>query len=253
VNFAHIPIGPISLNFYGLMYAFGAVTGYFLTVWFSKKIGRKLPHEILSDIIFWGMIGGVIGGRIFYIFAYDFSFFLEHPSQIIAVWNGGMSIHGGLIGGGISAFIFLKKKKFPFWKTVDMFMPALALGLAFGRFGNFINGELPGKLTEMPWGIDFGDGLLRHPSSLYAMGKDILLCGILLLLGIKGQKPGVLTGSFFLLLGCFRFLVEFFREPDPQIGFLTLGLSLGQWLSVFVIFFGTWCLWKTRFFREEKK
>lgn len=239
MSFAHISLGPITLHFYGLMYALAAICGVFITYWIAKKKNIDITRTDIADVVFWVMIGGVIGGRIAYVLVYDFSYFFENPSQIPAVWNGGMSIHGGLVGGGIALVTILKIKKIPFVQTVDLFMPALALGLMFGRFGNFVNGELPGRITESSWGIDFGDGENRHVSSLYAAFKDFTLCVILLsVLFFTRPKAGVVTGLFFMLYGTFRFVVEFFREPDAQVGFLALGLSLGQWLSVGVFLFG---------------
>ncbi len=238
-SLAHISLGPITLHFYGLMYATAAVSGYFVTKWFANRMGAKISPDAIADIIFWTMIGGVLGGRIFYVLVYDFSYFLLSPLQIFAVWNGGMSIHGGLLGGAVALYFVIKKHGLDFRRGVDFFMPALALGLAFGRLGNFVNGELPGRVTDVIWGMDFGDGMNRHPSSLYAVCKDLLLCFIIVILGVKKQlAPGVLTGLFFVLLGVFRFIVEFFREPDPQLGLLAFGLSMGQWLSFGVFFFG---------------
>lgn len=239
MEFAHISLGPLTLHFYGLMYALAAINAVFLTHWIAKKKNITISRTDLTDIVFWGMIGGVLGGRIGYIFLYDFSYFLQHPLQIFAVWNGGMSIHGGLVGGGIALVSIIKIKKLPFMQTVDLFMPALALGLMFGRFGNFVNGELPGRITESSWGVDFGDGENRHVSSLYAAFKDFTLCGILLFVSLVVRpRSGILTALFFLLYGVFRFIVEFFRQPDPQVGFLAFGLSMGQILSLFVFFFG---------------
>ena len=238
-SLAHISIGPLTLNFYGLMYAMSAVCGYFVTKWFFRWRQQLIPKEAISDIIFWTMIGGVLGGRLFYVLVYNPLYFIENPAKILAVWNGGMSIHGGFLGGGTALFLIVKKLKLPFVKTVDFFMPALALGLAFGRLGNFVNGELPGRITDISWGLDFGDGENRHPSSLYAVFKDVLLFSILIILGIwKKLHAGTLTALFFIALGIFRFTVEFFRAPDPQLGLLAFGLSMGQWLSVGVFVFG---------------
>ena len=239
MSFAHISIGPLTLNFYGLMYALAAVVAVFFTHFVAQRRNVDISRTDIADIVFWTMIGGVLGGRLAYVLVYNFSYYMSHLSKIPAVWDGGMSIHGGLVGGGIALFLIIKKQKRSFSETVDLFMPALALGLAFGRVGNFVNMELPGRITDVPWGMDFGDGENRHVSSLYAAGKDILLSGILLVLVLFIRpQPGVVTACFFLLYGVFRFVVEFFREPDPQIGFLLFGFSMGQWLSVAVFLFG---------------
>jgi len=239
LDIAHLSLGPLTLNFYGLMYAVAFVVAYYVTHWYAKKLGSDLSKENIADIIFYTAIGGVIGGRLGYVFIYSPELYLSNPAQIFAVWKGGMSIHGGLIGGALGVFLIIKKLKLPFRETVDLFMPALALGLFFGRIGNFVNGELPGRVTDAPWGMDFGDGENRHPSTLYAAGKDLLLFGVLFSMGLtKKLRPGTLISLFFIIYGLFRFFVEFFREPDPQVGLLLFDLSMGQWLSVGVILFG---------------
>lgn len=221
------------------MYACAALSSIVVTFWVAKKKALPLSFVDVSDIVFYTMIGGVIGGRLAYVLLYDPLYFWEHPQDIIAVWKGGMSIHGGFTGGLIAFILTLKQKKIPFYQTIDLFMPALALGLAFGRMGNFVNGELPGRITNVSWGMDFGDGENRHPSSLYSVVKDLLLCGIMLaILFIKKPKPGTVFGMFVVFYGLFRFTVEYFRAPDPQLGLLALGLSMGQWLSVLVILLG---------------
>jgi phosphatidylglycerol:prolipoprotein diacylglycerol transferase len=246
-SFAHISLGPLTLNFYGFMYAVGAVAGYFVTVWFAKKRGSDISKEIIADIIFWAMMGGVLGGRVFYVLVYDPSYYLANPLQIPAVWNGGMSIHGGLLGGALALSTILKKKNLSFCETVDLFVPAIALGLLFGRIGNFVNGELPGRVTDVSWGLDFGDGENRHPYPLYAAAKNLTLFGILLILGLRKKlRPGSLTSTFIILLGIFRFFTEFFRQPDPQIGLLAFGLSLGQYLSLGVVLLGIFYFLMTR-------
>lgn len=221
------------------MYALAAVSGYFLTAKIAVLKNTKITKEQISDAIFWAMLGGVLGGRIFYVLVYNFDFFLANPAEIFAVWHGGMSIHGGLLGGALGLFFFARKIKMNLWVLADLFAPAIALGLAFGRMGNFINGELVGRPTDFFFGMDFGDGVSRHPSQLYAVFKDLLLCGILLFLSLHKKMPtGKLTAIFLLLYGVFRFFVEFFREPDSQIGLLFGLLSMGQVLSVGVFIFG---------------
>ncbi len=236
---ASLSIGPLTLHFYGLMYATGAVCAYFLTRWVARKVGKPFSSDHLTDVIFWTMLGGVIGGRLAYSFLYNPDIYLADPVQILMVWQGGMSIHGGLLGGFFGLLFACYKIKRPIAEVADLFLPALALGLAFGRLGNFVNGELFGRITEVPWGMDFGDGENRHPSQLYAMLKDLLLCAIFLFLILRiSWKPGVLSGLFFCMYAVFRFIVEFFRAPDPQLGLLALGLSMGQWLSMVLFFVG---------------
>ncbi len=242
-----VTIGPITLHFYGLMYAMAAVCAYFLTRFVARKKQSLLTGDNITDVIFWTMLGGVIGGRLFYALVYNPQVYLADPLQILQVWKGGMSIHGGLLGGFFGALLAAKIIKRPLAEIADIFLPALALGLAFGRLGNFVNGELVGRPTDLPWGMDFGDGLQRHPSQLYAVIKDVLLCAIFLVLLFRVHwRPGVLSGLFLSCYAILRFLVEFFRAPDPQLGLLALGLSMGQWLSVvlFIVGVGVMTLYK---------
>lgn len=236
---AHFDIGPLTIHFYGLMYATAAVSAFFVTKWFAARRKEILSADEIIDVIFWTLLFGVLGGRIFYVFIYNFGYFFHNPLQIYAVWNGGMSIHGGLLGGSVGVMIAARKIGKPLLTIADLFMPALALGLAFGRFGNFVNGELAGRVTAAPWGMDFGDGQNRHPAQLYAVLKDIVLALIITGLGLRKRfASGILTGVFFCTLAVFRFLVEFFREPDSQLGLIGFGLSMGQWLSVALLVVG---------------
>jgi phosphatidylglycerol:prolipoprotein diacylglycerol transferase len=239
-DYAVINIGPVSLHFYGLMYAVGAIIAFFITRWYARKTKAPLNDEEITNIIFWAMIGGVIGGRIFYTLVYNFEYYFNNPLQILAVWQGGMAIHGGFIGGGLALWLVCRWMKKSFWQVADAFAPGLAFGLAMGRIGNFVNGELVGRVTDVPWGMDFGDGENRHPSQLYAVIKDIALSGFLALVGSRVPfAPGVITGLFFQTYGIFRFAVEYFRQPDPQLGFLAFGFTMGQWLSIGLIIVGS--------------
>jgi len=161
--------------------------------------------------------------------------------EIFAVWNGGMSIHGGLLGGAIGFFLFCKIKNIPVLKLADISVPAIALGMMFGRLGNFINGELPGRITDHPFGMDFGDGESRHPSQLYAMAKDLVLFILFSILVWKVQwkkVAGKVISAFLMGYALLRFGVEFFREPDPQLGFLFSWLTMGQLLSILLFSIG---------------
>lgn len=255
MSFAHISLGPITLHFYGFMYALAALTGYFLTKWIVKKktVTKDITpglhsSEYILDVVFWGMIGGVIGGRLFYILIYN----IDNLSQILMVWKGGMSIHGGIIGGGLAVYLYARKKEKSFLETMDLFIPAIALGLAFGRLGNFVNGEIPGRETDLPWGIvyggEYGDEP-RHPWPLYAIFKDLILFGILLFFSLKAPffkggwgdffsrfSAGFLSGLFLALLGIFRFVAEFWREPNYMVSFLSIGQLLSFGLFIVGIF-----------------
>jgi len=239
-------IGPLTLYFYGAMYALGAIGGIYITEFFAKKRGIKISGDQITNIMFWLMLGGVIGGRIFEILVYNLDFYLENPADILAVWKGGMSIHGGLIGGAIGFIASCKIQKLQVGEISGIFMPALALGLMWGRLGNFMNGELYGRITENTvLGVDFTlksdpENTLRHPAQIYAMIKDFLIFVIVsyLLLAPSSFKTRMKNGEIFMiflaLYGSFRFIVEFFREFDPVTGIFWGWMSIGQILSLTV-------------------
>lgn len=242
-----LQIGSVSLYFYGAMYALSGISAYFITqYWVEKmKINNCTSDDVL-DIVFWGLLSGVIGGRLGYMLIYNFDNFIADPFSIFTVWNGGMSIHGGLIGGALGFYFITKVKKINTLQFADISVVSIALGMALGRLGNFVNKELVGRETTVPWAIDFGDGVMRHPSQLYAMGKDIILFCIFwyILNKISGSVSdtsknthGLVLAWFLIMYAIFRFTVEFFRQPDPQLGFVFLDFSMGQVLSfgLFVI------------------
>ncbi len=244
-----VQIGSVPIYFYGAMYALSAVLGYFLVRYIAKKRNLHISNETLLDFVFWAFLGGVIGGRIFYIVVYNFEYFVHNPWSIFAVWQGGMSIHGGLLGGALAAIFFLKKKNIPVWNMAGVVPPAIALGMMLGRIANFMNKELIGRVADVSWAINFGDGIMRHPSQLYAAGKDAILFLLFFFLCQNTKIGGKrLFGGFLIVYGIFRFFVEFFREPDPQIGFPVGIFSLGQILSVLVILVGAWI-----FYISEKR
>lgn len=206
--------------------------------------GKKKAHGPLHPpcgpgfLIFYLVVGLVTGARLGYIFFYQYMNlpdYIHHPLEIIAVWDGGMSFHGGLIGIVIAGWWFSKRTKLPFWALADRVVIAAPIGLGLGRVGNFINGELYGRITNVPWGIVFPDGgpLPRHPSQLYeAFLEGLILFLILLWLSKRRMPDGFLLGTFLLGYGLFRFLIEFFREPDPQLGFVLGPFTMGQALCV---------------------
>jgi phosphatidylglycerol---prolipoprotein diacylglyceryl transferase len=228
-------IGPLEFRWYGLMYIFGFIAAYFLVCAGVKKKGLPLSREDVADLIFSLALGVILGGRLGYILFYNLSYYLAHPAKLFAVWEGGMSFHGGLSGAIIAGFFFLRKHKLRFYPLADIGFAAAPVGLMLGRIGNFINGELYGRVTDVPWGMVFpgGGNLPRHPSQLYeAFLEGPVMFAVLYLVGRYVKKDGVVFWSFIALYGLFRFIVEFFREPDAQLGYLVGGLSMGQLLSL---------------------
>ncbi|MGL4667603.1 MAG: prolipoprotein diacylglyceryl transferase [Saezia sp.] len=242
-----LSIGPLSVHWYGLMYLLA-----FALFWICATQKIKQPHiavqrwtrKDIEDLLFYGVLGVVLGARLGYVFFYKPAYYLSNPSKIFAMWEGGMSFHGGFIGVlvVVTLFAFLKKKN---WLDLtDMVAPCIPIGLAAGRLGNFINGELWGRVTDstMPWIMAFpqsGSMLPRHPSQLY----QCLLEGLLLfvILWVYSKKPhgrGAVSAMFLIGYGAFRFIVEYFREPDAFLGLQALNLSRGQWLCVPMILAG---------------
>jgi phosphatidylglycerol:prolipoprotein diacylglycerol transferase len=240
-------IGPLALRWYGLAYATSFLLGLFITrrmaLW--KKV--ILTQEQISDLVFHVALGVVLGGRLGYVLFYNLPFYLQHPLQVLAVWEGGMAFHGGLIGVLVAGFLFCKRQGLRFYEIADIAMVSAPVGLGLGRLANFINAELPGRPTDVSWCMVFpGAGAAcRHPSQLYqAALEGPLLFGILLILSQKRLPPGVVFWAFFLFYGLFRLMVEFFRQPDEHIGLILGPLSMGQLLSLPMLIVGAVMVWK---------
>ena len=195
----------------------------------------------VDEFLTWVVLGVILGGRFGYVLFYKPSYYLQHPLEIPQTWQGGMSFHGGLIGVTVACAWFAWRHRKHWLDVTDFVAPCVAIGLGAGRLGNFINAELPGRVSEMPWAMVFPhtDLLPRHPSQLYeAVLEGPVLLAILWLLGRRPQRRGVLSAAFLMVYGVFRFLVEFTRQPDDFLGLLQLGLSMGQWLCVPMILVG---------------
>jgi phosphatidylglycerol:prolipoprotein diacylglycerol transferase len=237
-----LQIGPLAVHWYGLMYLAG-----FALVWVFGRLRIRKGHTDLTvrdleDLIFYCVLGVVVGGRLGYVLFYKPAEYLGNPLHILYLWEGGMSFHGGLIGVVAVLLLFARKHKKSLLEIGDFIAPLVPLGLATGRLGNFINGELWGRPTTLPWGMLFpqtGDGLPRHPSQLYEMGLEgIVLFVILWWLARKPRPAGHLSAFFLIGYGTFRFLVEFTREPDAFLGFIAGGLTMGQLLSLPMVLAG---------------
>jgi phosphatidylglycerol:prolipoprotein diacylglycerol transferase len=236
-------IGPLAIRWYGLMYLLAFTFVLVLGRWRISHGLTKLNARDLDDLLFFGMLGTIVGGRLGYVLFYKASFYFAHPLDLFKVWEGGMSFHGGLIGVITAMLIFARRRGFSFWNISDFIAPLVPLGIAAVRVGgNFVNGELWGRVTDVPWGMVFPqahDGLPRHPSQLYeAAGEGILLFILVWWFARRPRPEAAVSGVFLIGYGLARFAVEFTREPDDFLGLLALGLSMGQWLSLPMIVAG---------------
>jgi phosphatidylglycerol---prolipoprotein diacylglyceryl transferase len=240
-------IGPLEVRWYGTMYLLGFLASYLLVrVQLRRQKPPIMAENRVEDLYFYLVLGLMVGARLGYVFFYNFRNYLEHPLEVVAVWQGGMSFHGGLIGAFLSAWLFSRKYRVNLWALGDLVIVTAPIGLGLGRLGNFINGELFGRVTPQPWGMVFPQGgpLPRHPSQLY----EAFLEGLVLFVWLwwskeKNSTPGGMVARFLIGYGVFRIIVEFFRDPDPQIGFLFNFLTLGQLLSFGMVLLGVFLLY----------
>jgi phosphatidylglycerol:prolipoprotein diacylglycerol transferase len=245
-----LQLGPVAIHWYGITYlvAFG------LFIWLGAKrvqlaqfASRGWTRRDVEDLLFYGVLGVVLGGRIGYVLFYKPGYYAAHPLEVFAVWKGGMAFHGGLLGVLVATALFARSRGRQFLDVTDLIAPCVPTGLASGRIGNFINGELPGRVADpsLPWGMVYPNAgpLPRHPSSLYQFALEGLL--LFVVLWFYAKKPrglGQVSGAFLVGYGVLRFIAEFFREPDSFLGLLALGMSMGQWLCVPMIVAGI-ALW----------
>lgn len=242
-----LSLGPIAIRWYGLMY----VAAFVLFVVLGRMHMKRRPDmgftkENLDDLLFYGMLGVVLGGRLGFVLFYKPMYYLSNPIEIFYIWQGGMSFHGGFLGVLVAMLFFGRKTGRTFWQVTDFIAPLVPTGLAAGRLGNFINGELPGRVTDpsvWPWAMWFpqvdATAIARHPSQLYQFAMEGML--LFLILWIYSRKPRpirAVSAVFLIGYGSFRFLAEFTREPDSFLGLLSFGMSMGQWLSLPMIFAG---------------
>lgn len=254
-----IQIGPLAVHWYGVAYIVGILFGW----WYAKKLvsddrlwapGQRRPKpEDIDDFLVYAAIGIVAGGRIGYVLFYDFARYVENPLDIVAVWQGGMSFHGGFVGTTLAMILFARSRGFSAWTMFDVVAAGVPVALGLVRLTNFINSELWGRLTSMPWGVEFPNGgpFTRHPSQIYeAILEGLVLFVLLRLLThsfFKLRAPGFVAGAFVAGYGCARIFVEFFREPDAQLGYLLGGwLTMGMVLSLPMVLAGIWAMARAR-------
>ncbi len=245
-------ISPIAFTLFGLdvrWYSLAYLSGFLLALFYMKKLVKTSPHvtspshKQIEDFISVAVIGVILGGRLGYVFFYHPSYFLSNPDEIFAVWKGGMSFHGGALGVIFALYFYSIYQKISFLRLADLVCASVPIGLFFGRLANFANGELYGRSSDMSWAIRFpqGGGIARHPSQLYEAALEGALLFVLLYLSYKKfhDKPGITSGFFLAGYGLFRFIVEYFREPDPAYGLILNVVSIGQLLSLPMILIGS--------------
>jgi phosphatidylglycerol:prolipoprotein diacylglycerol transferase len=239
-----IHLGNFGIHWYGIMYLIGFLAFLGLGKWqISYRKWHGWTIQMLDDALFFGALGVIIGGRLGYVLFYQLSYFIHHPAEIFAVWQGGMSFHGGFLGVLVAMWIFARKYQLKWLRIMDFVAPLVPIGLGAGRLGNFINGELWGRVTHSQYGMVFPkvDNLLRHPSQLYEFGLEgIVLFLILWTYSSKPRETGAVSALFLIGYGSFRFIVEYTREPDGFLGLLSMGFSMGQWLSLPMTLLGIW-------------
>ena len=237
-------LGPVAVRWYGLMYVLAFVALIVLGKYRIRRgAGNGLAEKDLDDMLLYGVLGVILGGRLGYVLFYKPEYYLAHPVEILQIWTGGMSFHGGFIGVllGVAVFCWMRKRN---WlATMDFLAPLVPPGLAAGRIGNFINGELPGRPTDLPWGMWFpqvdASPLARHPSQLYQVALEGVALFVILWIYSKKPRPtGAVSGAFLAGYGAFRFIAEFARQPDDFLGLLAFNMSMGQWLSLPMILAG---------------
>jgi phosphatidylglycerol:prolipoprotein diacylglycerol transferase len=246
-----LQIGPLAIRWYGLMYLVGFATAYGLgrlRIAAGKSV--RVTVQALDDLLFFGVLGVILGGRFGYVLFYKPGYYLQHPAEIVAVWQGGMAFHGGFLGVLVAVWWVARKHRLGWLEVTDFLAPLAPLAFAAGRLGNFINGELWGRVTGVSWGMVFrGAGPdPRHPSQLYQFALEgVALFVILWLYSSRPRPTGAVSGAFLVGYGAFRFVAEYFREPDDFLGLLALNLSMGQWLSLPMILAGVGLLtWARR-------
>ena len=251
-----IEVGPLAVRWYALAYVAGILLGWWVMARLARLPGPRgealMSRRAVDDFVVWATLGIVLGGRVGYVLFYQPLFFVEHPGQIFAVWQGGMSFHGGLIGVVTAIWLFARRSGLSFLSVGDLVTAVVPIGLFFGRLANFVNGELWGRPSDVPWAMVFprGGDMPRHPSQLYEAGLEgVILFAVLMFLVFRLdvlKKPGLLAGAFLSGYAIARIISELFREPDAQLGFLFAGTTMGQLLSVPLLLVGMYLIWRAK-------
>ena len=256
INPVLLEIGPLQIRYYGLFYALGFVIAYFLIYYLAKRKALSITKDDVADFLIYEIVGIVAGARLIYVAVYNPFFYFQNPFEIIALWHGGLSFHGGLLGAVAASYLFCRRKRIDFYSLADIVVIPVALALALGRIGNFMNAELYGRIADVPWCIDYSKNQFvqnlpsgcRHPSQIYESLKNLLIFAGLWVIKDKKLPNGFMFWSFVTLYGLFRTIVEFFRVPDEQIGFIFNYFTMGQLLSFPLFLLGLYML-----FRLNKK
>ncbi|MBL6951521.1 MAG: prolipoprotein diacylglyceryl transferase [Alphaproteobacteria bacterium] len=247
-----LQLGPFAIRWYALAYIAGLLLGWRYMLRLNAKRADLTTSDVIDDLLTWAIIGVILGGRLGYILFYNLPYYAENPLKALAVWQGGMSFHGGLLGVTVAMIWFARRRQLELLRLSDLVSCAVPLGLFFGRIANFINGELYGRAADLPWAVIFPHGgpLPRHPSQLYeAVLEGAVLFAVLAWLAWRRgalQRPGLLTGIFLCGYALARTLVELVRQPDIQIGLLPFGTTMGQWLSLPMLLGGLYLIWRAR-------
>ena len=241
-----VDFGPVVIHWYGLTYLFGFIAVWWLGNLRARRADSGWKPEEVADMLFYGALGVILGGRVGYILFYNFGLFVDDPLMLFRIWQGGMSFHGGMLGVFVAMWLFGRKTGRSFFQVTDFMAPFVPIGLGAGRLGNFINGELWGRPTDLPWGMvfPFVDQRPRHPSMLYeALFEGLVLFIILWVYSSKSRPLRAVSGMFMLFYGLFRFSVEFVRQPDAHLGFVAFDwVTMGHVLSAPMILYGIYLL-----------
>jgi len=247
-----ISVGPFAIRWYALAYIVGLIIGWRYCLWLAKRPPAVASATAIDDFLVWATLGVVLGGRSGYVLFYKPHEYFQNPIEILKLWHGGMSFHGGALGVLVAIWLFCRQRSLSLLAFADIITPAVPVGLFFGRVANFINGELWGRPTDVPWAMVFPNAgpLPRHPSQLYEAGLEgivlfLIMFALLRWTNIR-NRPGALSGVFLIGYACARITGEFFREPDSFLGFLWFGATMGQLLSIPVFLLGLWLVWTAK-------